>query len=64
MGTSLTKRLLKACFVFLAVIIPGAAFAASRSFVLPEPDPLALVVLGLAGVVIGRRLAIKKPPGN
>ena len=61
---SLTRRIIRAIVVLCAVVIPGAAFAASNSFQLPEPNPLMLVAMGLAGVIIGRRLSMRKPPDS
>ncbi|MEZ5743994.1 MAG: PEP-CTERM sorting domain-containing protein [Sphingomonadaceae bacterium] len=40
--------------------LASPAFAQGGSFILPEPNPVTLISLGLAGLIVGRRLAFKK----
>lgn len=49
----------------IALLLPGAAPTSAPSFgaSLPEPSGLALLAIGLAGVVIGRRLS-RRPPSR
>lgn len=49
----------------ITLLFPGAAPAAAAPFggSLPEPSGMALLAIGLAGVVIGRRLS-RRPPSR
>jgi hypothetical protein len=40
------------------------AFAAGGQSEVPEPDTIALLTLATAGIVIGRRWSVKRPPEN
>lgn len=44
----------------LGVLAPAAHAAANAP--IPEPDMLALLSLAIAGVILGRSLARKRPP--
>lgn len=40
--------------------LASPALGQGGAFVLPEPNPVSLIALGLAGLIVGRRLAVKK----
>ena len=42
-------------------MVASPAFAAGNTSV-PEPDMVSVLALAMAGVLIGRRLASRKPP--
>jgi len=47
----------------LALLCAAPAHAAGGGFVLPEPDSLVTLGLGIAGLLIGRRVARKRGDG-
>lgn len=57
----LSRKLLRLIPAIGIALLPhGPAFAAS-SFVLPDPSDFTLFALGVAGLLIGRHVARKRP---
>lgn len=58
---SFIRTALRSLFALgLALSIPAQAHAVD-SFVLPDPSDFTLFALGLAGLIIGRHIARKRP---
>ena len=55
-------RTLPQSAIALCVLLAGPAHAAA-GFVLPEPDSLVTLGIGIAGLLIGRRVARKRGDG-
>ena len=47
--------------LFVAALAAGPALAQSGSSVIPEPSTMVLFGLGVAGVVLGRHYAARRP---